>query len=120
VGRVEQRKSGTATSRRESLNETTYYFFSLVEEMTELKTVKVSKQTYSKLSEIAGELQVKLKRPVSLDEAMQHLLTSKTKDKGIKITDLAGSWDMSDREWAEIKASLSEAWKRWQLPVTEL
>ena len=97
-----------------------YYFFYLVEKVTELKTVKISKETYSKLSEIAGELQIRLKRPVSLDEAMRYLLTSRRKNKGTRITDLAGSLDMPDKEWAEIRASLSEAWKKWRLPVTEL
>lgn len=80
--------------------------------MTEVKTVKISKETYAKLSEIAGELQMKLKRPVSLDEAMKYLLS--LRGKGVKITDLAGSWDISEEELAEIKASLAEAWRKWR------
>ena len=80
--------------------------------MTETKTIKISKEMYAKLSEIAGELQMRLKRPVSLDEAMKYLIS--LKEKGAKITDLAGSWDISDTELAEIKASLKEAWKRWK------
>lgn len=79
--------------------------------MTEVKTVKISKETYAKLSEIAGELQMKLKRPVSLDEAMKYLLS--LRGKGVKITDLAGSLDISEQELAEIKASLAEAWRKW-------
>mgnify|MGYP001122945799 CR=1 FL=1 len=82
--------------------------------MTEVKTVKISRETYARLSEIAGELQMKLKRPVSLDEAVRHLIT--LKGKGIRITDLAGSWDVSEDELAEIKASLREAWRKWRLP----
>jgi len=82
--------------------------------MTEMKTVKISKETYARLSEIAGELQMKLKRPVSLDEAMKYLIS--LKGKGVKITDLAGSWDISEEELAEIRASLTEAWKKWRLP----
>ena len=82
--------------------------------MTEVKTVKISKETYARLSEIAGELQIRLKRPVSLDEAMRYLLS--LRGKGVKITDLAGSWDVSDEEVAEIRASLTEAWKKWRLP----
>jgi len=84
--------------------------------MTEVKTVKISKETYARLSEIAGELQIRLKRPVSLDEAMRYLIS--LKGKGVKITDLAGSWDVSDEEVAEIRASLTEAWKKWKLPET--
>jgi predicted CopG family antitoxin len=80
----------------------------------ETKTVKISRETYAKLSEIAGELQMRLKRPVSLDEAMEYLIS--LRGKGAKVTDLAGSWDISDEELAEIKASLAEAWKRWRPP----
>ena len=82
--------------------------------MTEVKTVKISKETYARLSEIAGELQIRLKRPVSLDEAMKYLIS--LKGKGVKITDLAGSWDVSEEEVAEIRASLTEAWKKWRIP----
>jgi len=84
--------------------------------MTDVKTVKLSKETYARLSEIAGELQIRLKRPVSLDEAMRYLIS--LKGKGVKITDLAGSWDVSEEEVAEIRASLAEAWKKWRLPET--
>jgi len=82
--------------------------------MPEVKTVKISRENYARLSEIAGELQMKLKRPVSLDEAVRHLIT--LKGKGVRITDLAGSWDVSENELAEIKASLREAWRKWRLP----
>jgi len=82
--------------------------------VSETKTVKISKETYAKLSEVAGGLQMRLKRPVSLDEAMEYLIG--LRGKGAKISDLAGSWDISNEEVAEIKASLSEAWKRWKLP----
>jgi len=80
----------------------------------EVKTVKISKATYARLSEIAGELQMRLKRPVSLDEAMRYLIS--LRGKGVRITDLAGSWDVSEEELAEIRASLTEAWRRWRLP----
>ncbi len=80
--------------------------------MTELKAVKVSKETYAELSSIAGELQVKLKRPVSIEEAMKHLI--RQSKKGKKITDLAGSWDMTDEEAEEIKTSIDKAWETWK------
>jgi len=91
-----------------------------VEIVTKLKTIKITEETYAKLAEVAGELQMKLKRPVSLDEAVKHLLEHKERQRGAKITDLAGSWDMSDKEWAKIKASLAEAWRRWKSLKTEL
>ena len=49
--------------------------------MTELKAIKVSKETYAELNAIAGELQVKLKRPVSIEEAMKHLIGQRKKGK---------------------------------------
>lgn len=82
--------------------------------MTECKTIKVSKETYAELSEIAGELQVKLKRPVSLDEAIRHV--TKHRKKRAKISDLAGSWDMSDEEAEKIKAAIDKSWEKWRSP----
>jgi hypothetical protein len=81
-----------------------------------VKSVKVSRDIYAKLCEVAGELQVRLKRPVSFDEAMRYLLSLRErKRRGVVITDLAGSWDMSDEEWAEIKVDLEETWRRWKV-----
>ena len=84
--------------------------------MVGVKSVKVSRDIYARLCEVAGELQVRLKRPVSFDEAMRYLLSLRErKRRGVVITDLAGSWDMSDEEWAEIKVDLEEAWRRWKV-----
>lgn len=69
--------------------------------MTGLKAIKVRKETYAELSAIAGELQVKLKRPVSIEEAIRHPI-NKGK-KGTKITDLAGSWEVNDEEPKKLK-----------------
>ena len=81
--------------------------------MTELKAIKVSKETYAELSAIAGELQVKLRRPVSIEEAMKHLI--RRSKKGKKITDLAGLWaNVSDEEAKEIKVSIKQAWETWK------
>jgi len=91
-----------------------YYFLYLVNGVTEVKTVKISKRTYNELCKIAGELQIGLGRPVSLEEAMAHLIG--LRGRGVKITDLAGSWTVTEEELVEIKASLSEAWKKWRLP----
>ena len=79
--------------------------------MSEAKAIKVSKETYAKLCEVAGELQVKLRRPVSIEEAMKDLI--KRKEKGRKISDLAGSWNITDAEFKEIKTSIDESWKKW-------
>ncbi|MCW4006762.1 MAG: hypothetical protein NWF04_09275 [Candidatus Bathyarchaeota archaeon] len=82
--------------------------------MVETKTIKVSKETYAELSGIAGELQVKLKRPVSLDEAIKHL--ARRKKRVTKISDLAGSWDVSDQEAKEIEEAIEGSWEKWSLP----
>ena len=80
--------------------------------MTELKAIKISKETYAELSQIAGELQVKLKRPVSIEEAMKHLI--KRRKRGSKISDLAGTWNITDKELKQINESISEAWEKWK------
>ncbi len=82
--------------------------------MGESKSIKVSRETYAELSEIAGELQLKLKRPVSIEEAIKQL--TKRRKKGAKISDLAGAWKMSDEEAQEIKTFIDEAWKKWKMP----
>ena len=79
---------------------------------TELKAIKVSKETYAELSAIAGGLQVKLKRPVSIEEAMKHLINRRK--KGTKISDLAGTWDITDEELKAMKESISQAWEQWK------
>ncbi|XHH08728.1 MAG: VapB-type antitoxin [Candidatus Bathyarchaeia archaeon] len=80
---------------------------------TELKAIKISKETYAELSAIAGELQIKTKKPVSIDEAMKYLI--RKNKKGKKISDLAGSWIMSDKEAEEIKTSIDKVWETWKL-----
>jgi hypothetical protein len=55
-----------------------------------------------------------LGRPVSLDEAIWYLLKG-VKEKG-RISDLAGSWDMSESEAREIERALREGWNHWKLP----
>ena len=77
-----------------------------------LIAIKVSKETYAKLCEHACELQVKLKRPVSIEEAIKDLI--KQKEKGRKISDLADSWTISDEEAKEIEASIDETWQKWK------
>jgi len=72
--------------------------------VTDIKKVKISKETYARLCEIAEELQMKLKRPISLDEAVMYLLT-----KGkMRASDFAGAWSMSDSEETEILKCLKE------------
>jgi hypothetical protein len=78
------------------------------------RSVRVEERTYRKLSQASGRLQAILGRPVSLDEAIWYLLKG-TREQG-RISDLAGSWDMSESEAREIKRAVREGWKRWKLP----
>ena len=71
------------------------------------KSIKISEETYKKLVELAGKLQAELKRPISIEDAIRYLMKR-------KLSDLAGSWDVSDEEVKEIKESLREGWIAWK------
>lgn len=71
------------------------------------KSIKVSEETYKRLVELAGKLQAELKKPVSIEDAIRYLMRR-------KISDLAGSWDVSDEEVREIKESLKRGWSTWK------
>jgi hypothetical protein len=73
----------------------------------------VEGRTYPKLSQASGPLQAMLGRPVSFDEAIWFLLKGAREDG--KISDLAGSWDMSDSEAREGERALREGWRHWKL-----
>jgi len=75
------------------------------------KTVRVDEETYRRLCECAGKLQAVLKRPVSMDETVRYL-TGELKVSN-SISDLAGSWDVSDAEVELIKRGLMEGWASW-------
>ena len=47
---------------------------------------------------------------------MKHLINQNKKGK--KITDLAGSWNVTDEEAEEIKASIVQVWETWK-PQTQ-
>ena len=72
------------------------------------KAVKISEENYHWLAQRAGELQRERGEPVSLDEALSAL-------RATAISDLAGSWRMSDKEAEQIHINLKEGWKRWKL-----
>jgi len=78
------------------------------------KSVRVEERTYRKLSQTSGRLQAMLGRPVSLDEAIWYLLKG-PREEG-RVTDLAGSWEMSESEARGVEKVLREGWKRWKLP----
>jgi hypothetical protein len=78
------------------------------------RSVRVEERTYRKLSQAAGRLQSVWGRPVSIDEAIWYLLKAPREEN--KISDLAGSWEISEREAKDIERVLREGWSRWKLP----
>ena len=76
------------------------------------KTVRVDDETYRKLSEYAGELQSKLKRPVSINEAIRYLTREIPVNN--RISDLAGTWKTTDEEIEEIMTDLRRGWENWR------
>ena len=76
------------------------------------KTVRINEETYRRLCEQAGELQIALKRSVSMDETIKYL-TGSLKLLN-KISDLAGSWKVSEKEFETIKKGLRDGWKTWR------
>lgn len=75
------------------------------------KTIKLKDKTYENLNSYAGEMRVRLNRPVSLGEAVEDLLRKKRGD----IMKFAGAWKMSDKEWKQIRRELGEGWRRWKI-----
>jgi predicted transcriptional regulator len=76
------------------------------------KSLRVDDESYRRLCEIAGRLQEKLKRPVSIDEAIRSVIQM-PQGKQKKITDLAGTWKLNDEELREIMEGLQKGWRRW-------
>ena len=73
------------------------------------KAVKLSDENYKWLCQVAGDLQAKEKRMVSIDEALSRV----KKQVYGKFSDVIGSWKMSDKEVDEFKRDLRAGWKKW-------
>lgn len=78
------------------------------------RSVRVEDRTYRKLAQTAGRLQSVLGHQVSLDDAIWFLLKAPREEN--RVTDLAGSWKMSDEEAKELERELREHWRRWKIP----
>jgi len=77
-----------------------------------MKSIRIGEETYRRLCELAGKLQIEMKRPVSIDEAIWFLMeNSKTSSV---VTDLAGTMELSDEEVLEMKRELRRVWKKWK------
>ncbi len=80
--------------------------------MEEAKTIKISPKIYAELNAFASILSDRLKRRVSVDDALEDLLSRAHRNKP---SDFAGAWVMSDDEEKEIKESLKELWGTWKM-----
>ena len=75
----------------------------------ETKAIKISESNYKWICEYAGDLQKELGEPVSVDRALTFLT------KRSKLSDLAGSWVMSDKDVKEMMDTLKKGWKKWKI-----
>ena len=80
--------------------------------MKEAKTIKISPKIYAELNAFTGLLSERLKRRVSIGDALEDLLSRAHRNKP---SDFAGAWVMSDEEEKEIKESLKELWGTWKM-----
>lgn len=78
------------------------------------RTIKVSDESYRALLAIATELQKRREQKMTFDDAIRDLVDKKNKKK--KLSELAGSWKMSDAEWKKIREELDKGWKKWKMP----
>jgi predicted CopG family antitoxin len=77
------------------------------------KTIRIDEDTYKKLFKVADQLQAEMKHSVSVDEAIKILLDDFRQKN--KISDLAGTWDISEEEVETIKRSIKDGWRRWKI-----
>ncbi len=72
-----------------------------------VKTIKISDENYVWLTKLAGKLQNDWGQPVSIDSAISYV--HKSKD----VTDLAGSWQLSEKQVHKTTTELKDRWKSW-------
>ena len=89
-------------------SKTLYSSLMLLSGKMTLKAIKVSEENYHWLSGMAGNFQKMKGRPVSIDEAISSL---RSRD----LSDLAGTWTMTDKEATQFEKNMREGWKKWKL-----
>ena len=80
-----------------------------------IKTIHVNEDIYQKLFKVAEQLQTELKHSVSVDEVIKIMIDDFRRKN--KISDLAGTWDISEEEVETIKKSIKDGWRRWKTSV---
>lgn len=78
------------------------------------KTIKISDGNYIWLLQLAAELQKNKKMLVSFDNVISTLKEGEMKSE--KISDLAGSWDITEKEAKKIKKDFRKGWNKWKIP----
>ena len=81
----------------------------------ESKSIKISEENYRWLLGLAAEMQKKYGGTVTFDDTLNEVKSIAMRKKK-SLVGLAGSWDMSDEEWADIKKGLKKGWKKWKIP----
>ena len=76
-----------------------------------MATVKVSGKTYQTLNEIADRLRSRLRRPVSVEEALGFVL----RQGKLRPSGCAGTFSLTDEEEREIRKTIEEFWSRRKL-----
>ena len=79
--------------------------------MENTKTIKISPKVYAELNAFTSILSERLNRHVSVDDALEDLLSHVYRSKP---SDFAGAWILSDEEEEEFKNSLKELWGTWK------
>ena len=69
-------------------------------------TCKFGESNYKELCNIAGKMQTEQKKTVSIDKSSIQLKKSKP------ISDLAGSWKMSDKKARVLLAGIKKGWDK--------
>ena len=72
-----------------------------------VKTIKISDENYVWLTKLAGKLQQDWGEPVSMDSALSY--TYKSRELG----DLAGKWQVSEKQVQKTTTELKDRWKSW-------
>ncbi|MBI2668145.1 hypothetical protein HYX17_05260 [Candidatus Woesearchaeota archaeon] len=72
-------------------------------------SIKISDENYKRLASLSGRLREELHKPISINEAINFLYIKR------KISELAGSWEMTDKEAEDFMGNLKRGWKRWTI-----
>lgn len=77
------------------------------------KTIKISKENYTWLLNMAAELQKKNEKLVSFDETISTLKENCIKKTS--LSDLAGGWELTEKEAEKLKKNMGKGWGKWKI-----